>query len=101
MPQRRSAYPPGHPRRVHLRTTLQNLGSTSVRINFESCKACYATLSYGLEPVRRKLARAAADDLRAVAVTVIPAALPRRPMQEGKRGRLVWELHDDRMEIGY
>ena len=89
MRQPRPAYPPGHPRRARIRTILQPLGSTRVRVNFESREARYAALSYGLEPVRHQLAKVDADELRAVAVAVIQAALPTRPTQEGKRGRLV------------
>ena len=80
MPQPRTAYPPGHPRRVRIRATLQKLGSTSVRINFESRGQRYALQSYGLTPVRRKLAAADAGELQAVAIAVLRAALPPTPV---------------------
>ena len=101
MRQPSPAYPPGHPRRAELRAALQKLGSTSVRVNFETRDPRYHMLSYGLKPVRHKLSPDAAGELQAVATAWLQAALPPRPSHDGKQGELVWQLDTNRMGISY
>lgn len=93
--------PPGHPLRARLRRRLQDLGAASVRITFESRRGRYRLLSYRTEPARRRLDGQATQELKAFAMAQIRVGLPGTPSQDGRRGRLAWNLGPDRVEIGH
>ena len=80
---------------------LRDLGATSVGVTFESRRGRYLLLSYRTEPARHRLDGQPAQELKAFAMAQIRQALPRSPSQDGKRGRLLWALGQDRIEIGY
>ena len=96
-----TAWPPGHPRREQLRQELRGLPAASVRISFESLAGHYRLLGYRTGPERRQLTDTATRELRMFAMAVICEALPKRPLHDRKRGRLVWDLATDRCVIGY
>ncbi|MCY3598233.1 MAG: hypothetical protein OXG71_12450 [Rhodospirillales bacterium] len=56
--------PAGQQRRPQIRCTVQEFGSTAVRINLETREQQYSLLSYGLERIGHKLAGTGAASRR-------------------------------------
>lgn len=93
-------YPPGHPVREGLRSTLRDRGARVVRIRFQAARGGYQLRSYRVDPENVPLLAGPTGQLRSLAHATINESLPRaRP--RGKTGKLTWTVESDRMEIGY